>query len=444
MTFCDDLYLACEGFDEVYQAIARRVLDRARAGPVVYAVPGSPVVGELAVGHIRRIGHEQGVTVRVHPAESFVDAVLAEVGVDPLRDGFQLLNGHDLPTPLVLDKPTVIGHLDLPEVLADVCARLDRVGADGVVVLVDLGSADQVVWAGSAVAVDPGLAGVRTSLFLAGVSGSAGGLIGAAHAMHRLRRQCPWDREQTHHSLVRYLIEETYELSDALAALPVEGEPDWGAYAQVEEELGDVLLQVLFHAEIAGQVGAFDLDDVGEQLRLKLVRRHPHVFGEGVATDAATVVANWELIKAAEKGEPPASRLDGVPAGLPGLARAFEVQRRAAKVGFDWTELAPVLEKVSEELGELVAVLDDPAGRLSELGDLLFSVVNLARHVEVDPEVALRAAVQKFETRFRAMEAMGPLNGLGPDELDHRWERAKRQSEPPNGAGSREDHPSDC
>lgn len=417
---CDDLYLAAERFEDVYAAIAGRVVALVSEGPVVYAVPGSPLMGEFAVAAIRRMVPDAEVLV----AESFVDAALAEVGVDPLRDGFQLLNGHDLPSPLAIDKPTLVGHVDSPVVLADLLARLDRVLPEGaeVTVLRGLGSADQYVFTGPIEEVDVDLAGVRTSLY---VPALGGGLVGVVGAMRRLRRECPWDRKQTHQSLGRYLIEETFELADALAALPDSGAVDHGAYADVEEELGDVLLQVLFHAAIAAEAGGFDIDDVAEQLRRKLVRRHPHVFGDVEAEDAETVKANWDAIKAEEKGGPGGSILDGLPAHLPGLSAAAEVQHRAAKVGFDWPALPPVLDKVREELAELDHAIASADGVAHELGDLLFAVVNVTRHLELDPELVLRSAVQRFVDRFRAMEAEGPLGGLSLEEMDARWERAK-------------------
>jgi tetrapyrrole methylase family protein/MazG family protein len=425
---CDDLYRSNEVFGDVYQAIGERVLAAAGEGPVVYGVPGSPTVGEFAVGRIRAAAEAAGVAVAVHPAESFVDAALGVVDVDPLRDGFRLLNGHELPDPLVFDVPTLIGHVDLPELLADLSVRLDRVLPEdaAVCVLSGLGSADQSVEWSRPTAMKPELAGVRTSVF---VPPHPGGLIGAVHTMRILREQCPWDRAQTHQSLVRYLIEESHELADAIAGLPLDGQVDWAAYADVEEELGDVLLQVLFHATIAAQTGAFDVDDVAEQLRRKLVRRHPHVFGEVDAPDADAVRANWDEIKATEKaGRPgPASALEGVPASLPGLERAAEVQRKAAKVGFDWPEATPVLRKLREEVGELLEALDHPAAAAHELGDVLFSVVNVARHLDVEPEVAIRAAIHRFEDRFRAIEAMGPIEGLTLQEMDERWERVKRR-----------------
>ena len=254
--------------------------------------------------------------------------------------------------------------------------------------------------------------------------------------MERLRAECPWDRRQTHHSLIKNLLEETYELAEALGSLPREAgvqgapapgdQPDWAAMAGVEEELGDVLLQVLFHAVMAREAGTFDIEDVAEGLRRKLVRRHPHVFADVKADSAEQVKANWERIKRREKPEAgDGSLLDGTPLAMPALARAAKIQRRAAQVGFDWTEAPPVVEKVAEELEELREVLADPEAARAELGDLLFACVNLARHLELDPETALRQATAKFCHRFRIMEKQGPLDDLSPDELEDRWERAK-------------------
>ncbi|HVR33598.1 MAG TPA: nucleoside triphosphate pyrophosphohydrolase [Acidimicrobiia bacterium] len=420
---CDDLYEASDTFDDVYAAIADRVL---AAAPVVYAVPGSPTVGELAVARIKARSSE----ARIHPAESFLDLIFERFGIDPLADGFQLLNAHHLPSVLVFDVPTVIGHLDRPEILADTLARLDRALPEdhAVTVVAGLGARDEQVRTGPSAELPADLAGLRTSVF---VPVAASGLTGAVQTMFRLRRECPWDRTQTHESLVRYLLEETAELTDAIAATA--GDPDdLGAFAEVEEELGDVLLQVLFHAAIAEQGGAFDITDVAETLRRKLVRRHPHVFGEVDAADAETVKANWDEIKAAEKGGgTPGSALAGVPSSLGSLARAAELQRKAATVGFDWPAVHPVFEKVAEELGELGEAMraGDEVAIDHELGDLLFAVVNIARHLRVEPELALRAASHRFEARFRVMESEGDLSGLSLAELDARWEHAKSQTE---------------
>jgi tetrapyrrole methylase family protein/MazG family protein len=420
VTSCDDLYETGETFDDVYEAIVARVLEESRAGPVVYAVPGSPLVGEFAVRKLL----ESTASVEVIPGESFIDAILAEVGCDPMDRGLQILDGHDLPDPLILDKPTIIGHLDSPEVMADVGAAVDRVTVDGseVTVVANLGSEEAVVSRSAASSLDIGLAGYRTSLF---VDAEPGGLVGAIRAMRTLRVECPWDREQTHGSLAKYLVEETHELIDAIVALE-ESPDDLVAYAAVEDELGDVLLSVLFHAAIAREAGAFDIDDVSEVLRQKLVRRHPHVFGDVEVSSASEVKANWDRIKADEMpGSDEGSALDGVPTGMPALQRASKVQNRAAKVGFDWNQATDVLDKVKEEIEELAGAMSGEGDVPGELGDLLFSVVNLSRHLRVDPELALTGATRRFEERFRKMEAIGPLEGIGLDELDRRWERAK-------------------
>lgn len=419
--FCDDLYEASSSFGEVYESIVERVLAAESDGDVIYAVPGSPYVGEFAVRALIASGAE----IEIVPGESFVDAVLAEVGYDPLDRGLQILNGHDLPDPLVLDKPTIIAHLDSAEILADVGVLVDRVTPEEalVTVLADLGSANARVVTTEPGSVDVALAGLRTSLF---IDTSPGGLVGAVRTMRLLRSECPWDRDQTHQSLIKNLVEESYELIDAIERNDTVT-PDWVGYAEVEDELGDVLLQVLFHAAIAREAGAFDIDDVAEVLRQKLIRRHPHVFGDVVAETPEEVKANWDRIKADETPSSDAgSALDGVPPGMPALHRAAKIQNRAAKVGFDWDEAIDVLPKVTEELEELGAAISEGGDVESELGDTLFSIINLARHLGLDAELALRGATNRFEERFRLMERDGPLDNLDLDTLNERWERAKR------------------
>ncbi len=215
---------------------------------------------------------------------------------------------------------------------------------------------------------------------------------------------CPWDVQQDFASIAPYTIEEAYEVADAIAR---------GDIADLRDELGDLLLQVVFHARIAEEAGHFDFTAVAAAISDKLVRRHPHVFGDQGKISAATQSASWESLKAAEraanaaaKGRPD-SVLDGVSLPFPALLRAYKLQRRAARVGFDWPELAPVAAKVEEEWAELTAEIDnagDQARLTEEVGDLLFAVVNLARHLEIDPEAALRAGNAKFERRFRAVE----------------------------------------
>lgn len=237
---------------------------------------------------------------------------------------------------------------------------------------------------------------------------------------------CPWDREQTHHSLKRFLLEESYELFEAID----EENPE-----EIKDELGDVLLQVLLHAQIATEHGAFNINDVIENLSDKLVRRHPHVFAHVQADTPDQVVVNWDAIKRTEQvGATRTSILDGVPKQFPALMRAEKVQKKAAKVGFDWDETSEVIVKVHEELAELEEALSegDRQGLEEELGDLLFAIVNLARFVKVDPEFALQRATTKFTDRFHLVEAEAKeanlqLQAMNLDELNLLWDRAKDQ-----------------
>ena len=239
--------------------------------------------------------------------------------------------------------------------------------------------------------------------------------------VRRLRspQGCPWDREQTHASLRATMLEEAYEVLEAI---------DEQSMPKLREELGDVLLQVLMQSEIATQAGDFTVGDVADAVREKLVRRHPHVFGATVVSGSEEVVRNWEALKAAEYGRE--SALDGVQRSLPALQWAWSLQRRAANVGFDWPSVDGPLDKVREELEELREAPTVEA-REAEFGDLLFSLVNVARKLGMNPEDALRAATSRFEARFRIMEQKAKAEGqdlkdLPLDELDQYWEAAKR------------------
>lgn len=421
----DPFYESAGSYDEVYRRIADRVLDLAVTGAVVYAVPGSAAVGEHAVLLIRDRAETLGIPVEIETGESFVATALDRLGVDPLERGLQVLDGRDLPDPLLLHLPTLIAQVDTGLVLMDVKERLGRLLPDDaeITVLTALGGERERVDRCGLAELRPEQAGDLVSLFLDPVPPGWPGLI---QTNSRLRRECPWDREQTHHTLAKHLLEEAYETLSALEDLPPEapaGEPDFAAYAELEEELGDLLLQVVFHATLAGETGAFGVEEVAEGIRRKLVHRHPHVFGDVSAETAEHVLANWERLKQEEKRRD--SLLDGVSKSLPALARSHELQSRAASVGFDWPNLDGVIEKVHEELGELLDDRDDPHRARHEVGDLLFSVVNLARRLDVDAEQALRAAADRFERRFRVVEDGGTLAGLTLEEMDRRWEAAK-------------------
>ncbi|MDP3849979.1 MAG: nucleoside triphosphate pyrophosphohydrolase [Luteolibacter sp.] len=243
--------------------------------------------------------------------------------------------------------------------------------------------------------------------------------------MHRLRTPggCPWDAEQTHASLVPNLIEEAYETVDTIQR---------GDHEHLKEELGDLLLQVIFHSELAEESGHFNLDEVARGISDKLVRRHPHVFAQSAASTSDAVLQQWDQIKRAEKGDEAQPYLHGVGKGLPALLRAAKLQKKASKVGFDWPDETGVLAKLREELDELEAAIaagDSPAVH-EELGDLLFSVVNLARFRQVDPEVLMASANAKFEQRFATMERGLKQRGLdlldaSPDQMEQSWQAAK-------------------
>ena len=255
--------------------------------------------------------------------------------------------------------------------------------------------------------------------------------------MARLRGPdgCPWDREQTFDSIKRHTLEETYEVFDAI---------ERRSWPDLKDELGDLLLQVLFYAQMASEAGYFTLQDVAANLNAKLIRRHPHIFAGAEVADSDAVLRNWEQIKQSEKkasSDVPSSMLDDIPRSMPAVLEASKLGSRAAKVGFDWPNADGLFDKLQEEIGELKAELTPSSDGQSktaieaEFGDLLFTAVNLARHLKVDPESALRAANAKFRSRFAAMEsAAGSRDALAastPSELDQLWNQAKNAvSEP--------------
>jgi nucleoside triphosphate diphosphatase len=253
-----------------------------------------------------------------------------------------------------------------------------------------------------------------------------GGIARLVEIMRRLRDPetgCPWDVAQDFASIAPYTIEEAYEVADAI---------ERGDMDDLRDELGDLLLQVVYHARLAEEAGAFALADVSRAIGDKMVRRHPHVFGSASRDKSAEQqTRDWEAIKEAERGGAEASVLDGVAAGLPALTRAVKLQNRAARVGFDWPDAGHVLDKIAEETAELVEAQGDPARVFEEFGDLLFVVANLARHLKVDPEAALRAANGKFSRRFRGIEAALRADGRSPAEsdlaeMDVLWDAMKR------------------
>ncbi len=242
---------------------------------------------------------------------------------------------------------------------------------------------------------------------------------------------CPWDLEQTFDTIAPYTIEEAYEVADAI---------EHGRMGDLRDELGDLILQVVFHAQIAKEQNIFTFDDVLNSISEKMVKRHPHVFGGSRINDPAVQSLAWEEQKAAERaekaeiqGQTP-SALDGVATALPALTRALKLQNRAARIGFDWPEMAPVLGKIQEEIDELQTEIEtgDKSAMMDEMGDLLFSVVNLARHLKIDPEAALRTGNSKFERRFKLLETElagrgDDISSMGIDALEMAWQKIKSQ-----------------
>jgi tetrapyrrole methylase family protein/MazG family protein len=329
----------------------------------------------------------------------------------------------------------LVSHCHANWVLSDIKLAVEGASGDEpVVILQRLGSPDEHVvrttWADLDRTVE---ADHLTSIYIPHLPEPVGAPLVRFHeVVRRLRDECPWDREQTHESLARYAVEETYELVEAIGALG----PDGAGDGELEEELGDVLLQVVLHSAIAEQEGRFTLGDVAATITAKMIRRHPHVFGDVEVAGAADVIANWADIKAAEKASLPEgasttrSSLDGVPGELPALAYARELGSRAAKAGIDWDDPRGTLDKVREEVDEVDEAFDDSALVGGEIGDLLFAVANLARHRHVDPEVALRQASAKFRRRVQHLESLAATRAIdtrtcGLALLDDLWNEVK-------------------
>ncbi len=440
----DDEYERHDTFAAVYEAIAHELLNTAlTSGEVLYAVPGSPSVLEESVRHLR---NDQRVELRVLHAVSFLDLAWQRLGIDPVNEGVRLVDAHQFAQAAANERgPFLVAQCHADWVLSDLKLTYDDArGDEPVVVLHHLGLDDEqvvhTVWQNlDRLEREHGLTPDHlTSIYIPQLAAPVAGELARLHQLARtLREQCPWDREQTHASLVRYLVEETYEVVDALNALDTD---DPTTDEALVEELGDLLYQIEFHATIAEQQGRFSLADVARTTHDKLVRRHPHVFGAAKAADADAVVQTWDAIKQAERAQKGAAKVGATPnffAGVsraaPSLSLAQKLQKRAAEVGFDWPNADGALAKIDEELDELQRARDvgDPEVVRMELGDLLFSVVNVARKLGVDAETALRSAADKFIARFERVQLLATQRGIDVArsdlaQLDALWNDAKR------------------
>jgi len=376
----DDVYERASSFEEVYAEIVDALVEAAGAhGEVLYAVPGSPLVAERTV---ELLLVDERVDVELVPGLSFLDLAWARLGVDPVSAGVRVVDGRRFAVEAAGERgPLLVAQCDAPHVLSDIKLAVEDAPLEAVTVLQRLGLADEsvrtVVWTDLDRDIEPDH---LTSLYLPALAPPVASEVARfAELVATLRLRCPWDREQTHQSLTRHLLEETYEVLEAIESLP-EG------VHHLEEELGDLLFQIVFHAALAAEEGAFTLADVARGIHDKLVHRHPHVFGTVEAATAGEVMHNWEQIKQAEKGRE--SRMDGIPGDLPSLLYAHKVQRKAASAGVE-----------VEARGDASDAADAEA-----IGELLFGLVARARQIGVDPEAALRAATARFRDSFMSME----------------------------------------
>ncbi|MGI9644512.1 MAG: nucleoside triphosphate pyrophosphohydrolase [Ilumatobacteraceae bacterium] len=433
-TSFDHVYERADTFDAVYREITDEVAAAAgEMGDVLYAVPGSPLVLERSVRDL--LGRDD-IDVEILPAVSFLDVAWARLGIDPVEAGVRLVDGHDFAVAAAGERgPLLVAHVHADWVLSNIKLAVDgATGDEPVVILRALGTTEESIVETTWGDLDRTTAADHlTSLYVPELAAPVGREYVRFHELTRtLRERCPWDIEQTHQSLVPFLLEETYEVVDAVDALDP-GDPSSDDH--LVEELGDLLYQVEFHATIAEQEGRFTIADVAQGIHDKLVRRHPHVFGDVEVDGTDAVMANWDELKNAEKGR--TSVFDGVPRSLPSLIYAQQVGKKASKVGFDWPDVGGAFEKIPEETAELEAAVEagdnDHAG--VELGDLLFAIVNVARHLGIDAELALRAASDKFRTRFEGVERLAgersiDLRSSDLATLDALWDEVKAGQDP--------------
>ncbi len=432
----DELYELSQDFSAVYQEITQRLIMFANTyGTVVYAVPGHPMVAEKTVQLLLMMARESGIEVDIRGGGSFLDILFARLGIDPI-EGFALLDGTELRSELI--------NPELHILIGQVYHRL--VASDVKLTLMEVYPDDYEVFIVTAAGVTNEEKIIRlplyeldrmddpftdlTSIYLPPVKQEEilyrrFDYLTQVIAYLRSPQGCPWDRKQTHTSLLPYLLEESYELIEAIHREDPEA---------ILEELGDVLLQVLLHSQIADEEGLFDIYEVIKVLTEKMIRRHPHVFGEQRLETAEEVKASWEQIKQQERKEESQGRksiLDEISKGLPVLLYALEQHKKAAKVGFDWESKEQILMKVEEELAELRAA-KTKVEQEDEIGDLFFILTSVARKYEINPEIALLRATQKFARRFRYIEEKArrlekKIQEVEMSQLDAWWNEAKQR-----------------
>lgn len=428
----DDLYETADNFEQVYETIIQRVLDLGqRPQGVIYAVPGDPFTAEATCPEIARRARAAGGTVHTLAGISFLEPTWHALGLDPfprlaLADAFELASAHHPPFPP--DFPALIAQIHSRHMASEVKLTLMAHYPDehSVKLVHGAGTDAELVEDLALYEIDrsPHI-GLLTSLYVPPLAEYTS-FESFQEIVARLRAPdgCPWDRKQTHHTLRPYLIEEAYEALDAL---------DSEDPAKFSEEMGDLLFQIVIHAQIAAEDGEFTMADIVRGISTKLVRRHPHVFGDVKVEGVDGVLVNWEKLKAEEraaKGDGTKSILDGVPKAFPALAQSAAYQQRAARVGFDWPDVEGVFAKIAEELDE-IRTAPDAVSRAREIGDLLFVVTHLANWYEVNPEDALRETNARFRQRFGYIENSARAQGrevgeLSVQEMNELWDEAKK------------------
>lgn len=429
----DATYEKYEQFEAVYEEICQTLLNK-EEDKILYGVPGHPLVAEKTVQLLLEKGPELGVEIEIKGGQSFLDDLFVSLHIDPI-EGFQLLDATELNAEEIrLRQHMIIGQVYDKFVASDVkLTFMELLPYDyDVFIVTAAGSKDESIRKVPLVELDREMElNNLTSVYIPPVTDEAilykdFAKLREIIATLRGPNGCPWDKKQTHQSLKKYLIEEAYEVIEAIE------ERD---YDHLIEELGDVLLQVLLHAQIGEDDGYFKIEDVIEGLAEKMVRRHPHVFGGSrTAETAEEVVKNWEEIKEEEKGIRTKSILDEIGLSLPNLIRAFELQKKAAKVGFDWPDVTGAWEKVKEEIAEFEREMQNGGHAeksAGEFGDILFALVNVARYYKINPDEALFMTNQKFIHRFHFIEEKVRESGrefaeYTLDELDSFWEAAKK------------------
>ncbi|MGE6632316.1 nucleoside triphosphate pyrophosphohydrolase [Bacillus sp. NPDC077027] len=436
LIFFDEIYEKHDQFESVYEEITETLFAEAKKHDIIYAVPGHPFVAEKTVQLLVQKQEERGIKIDIVGGQSFLDATFNSLQIDPI-DGLQFVDAGDLhPDDLKLTQ-----HILICQVYDQITASnvkltlMEKLPDDYEVVIVTAaGSKQEQITPVPLFELDRHMSiNNLTSVYVPPIKDGEllyGQFDTFREVIRTLREPggCPWDQKQTHQSLKPYLIEESYELLEAID----EEDPD-----HIVEELGDVLLQVLLHAQIGEDDGYFSIDDVIKHVTEKMIRRHPHVFGDTTVNNTSEVLANWEDIKKQEKPERIGSLLQSIPGNLPALTKAYKIQKKAATVGFDWTDVQDIWEKYEEEKQEFLEELsmnhgaEVPKGLKDEFGDLLFVLVNIGRFYQLEPETALSSANAKFKRRFQHIEKTAKamnrsFEEMTLEEMDDLWNEAKR------------------